>query len=430
MIKKINLSLFIVTTCLFFSLILFQGVILCNINLNYKIFGQILIVINLLLFFRTFKKKIFEPYLFVPFITLLYGYLGGINFIKRGAYVDYVNELYFMLFVFCIMLSYTLLSFSTVKKEKTFVLSRLFTDSSAIIISKIIIVSGFLSILIDWIQIGGIPIFISSDARMESKPILRLVFLISIFFSYYNILLKANRKNIIILSLFIISAILSGYRTTIFFILLIVFFKVSKSRFFKVHFKKAIFLFLLMFFFLNLLKLYRDVNKYGMDHYRYIMYKEQLPQKYFLVSPILHTIKEGPQIFQQIRDQIGDNYGGGTYFLEHISTILPGKQRNYGQVYNNITKAITDNTKTGTILSPFYIDFGVLGICLLGIILGILNFYFNLKEKSSKYYNVILMFVISFEITWIHGGAPFSPTFILAFLFFIFMIPVFNRVKS
>ena len=430
MIKKINLSLFIVTSCILFSLIVIQGAVFCELNLDYKILGQVFVVINLILFLKIFKKNIFEPYLFVPFITLLYGFLGGINFIKRGVYIDYINEIYFMLFVFFMMLTYTLLSFSTIKKKKTIVLSRLFRDRAAIFISNSIIVLGFLSILIDWILIGGVPILISSDARMESKPLLRLLFLIAIFFSYYKILLRSNRRNIIILSLFIISAILSGYRTTIFFILLIVFFKATKSRYFKVHFKKIMVLFLLMFFFLNLLKLYRDVNKYGIDHYEYIMDREKLPQKYFLVSPIIHTVKEGPQIFQQIRNQIGDNYGGGKYFMEHISTILPGQQRNYGQIYNNITNAVTNNTKTGTILSPFYIDFGVIGICFLGMILGSINFYLNLKEKSSKYINVILMFVISFEITWIHGGAPFSPTFLLAFFFLIFMIPVFNRLKS
>ncbi|WP_262420261.1 oligosaccharide repeat unit polymerase family protein [Flagellimonas meishanensis] len=375
---------------------------------------------------------LFKPYLFIPIITLGYGFFGGINFIRRGEFVDFYNELYFMLFVFFMMLSYTILKMSTIHKATTKSISGPFNFGATTLLLDLIVIAGFVSVAIDWHLIGGIPLLGDSESRKGSEPLFRLIFIISMFFAYYKMILSYKTRNKLILGVFLVLAVLSGYRTSIFFILIVLFFNTTRTAYFKRNVKKILLIFLLLFFAANLIKLYRDVNRFGLEEYYEIMDNEELSRTYFLVSPIIHTVREGPQIFQQIRNNIGNNYGGGKYFLEHVSTVLPGEQRNYGKIYNNLISAATENTKTGTILSPFYIDFGVVGICFLGLLLGIFNFFLDLKGRNLLYAHTVYLFFISFEITWVHGGAPFSPTFLLALFTLVLLWPFlgFLQIKS
>jgi hypothetical protein len=427
--KKVDSITLFLTVTIFCCLLIFLSLLFFGFDLKYKIIGQILICIVLVFYVFFYRLKIFLPFIFIPFSTLIYGFLGGINFIERGAEVDFYNELYFLLFVFSMMFSYSLLVLATKKRP--------FRGRSGIAVSKgvlsiityLIIFSGLASVLVDWIQIGNIPLFNTSDNRTESKPFLRLFFIISIFFAYYKFSLKPSVKNKVLLAVFVLLALFSGYRTSVFFMLIILFFRATKTDYFLKHFKKFLIVFALLFFCVNLIKLYRDLNKYGEQHYYEIMDKEGLDRSLILISPIIHTIREGPQIFQQIRNSLGGDYGRGKFLLEHSSTILPGKQRNYGVIYNNVIGASTDRTKTGTILAPYYIDFGVLGIVFFGLFLGLTNYFLELKSKKTQYQNMIYMFFISFEITWIHGGAPFSPTFILALLFFFLFSPMYSRIR-
>lgn len=428
-LDKAQTNLITVTALLFFCLVSFYLISVFGFTVDHKILVQGMCIGLIVCFLVVFQKKLFKPYLFIPFVSLAYGFMGGINFIKRGSHVDFNNELYFMLFVFFIMLTYTVLSLATVVTKRKLNFKSVFTEKASYFMLGTIVLLGLLSVLIDWMQIGGVPLFSGSGARKGSKPLFRLIYIIAIFLAYYKVVLKPTRSNKMLLGLFVVCAILSAYRTSIVFILIILFFNVAKTDFFRRNLKKILILFALLFFCINLLKLHRDVTEYGIDHYYEIMDKEELPRKYLLLSPIIHTIREGPQIFQQIRENLNGDYGKGKYFLEHISTFLPGKQRNYGHIYNNIVKAPTDNTKTGTIIAPFYIDFGIIGICFLGVILGYLNYTFDLKARYSIYAHMLYMYIVSFEITWIHGGAPFSPTFLLALVFFMFSWPFVGLIK-
>jgi hypothetical protein len=261
-----------------------------------------------------------------------------------------------------------------------------------------------------------------NEIRANSKPIFRLFFLLGAFVS---IILYHLKNRSWLLFLFFILGLLSGYRT---FVMIYVFYVMLYFfTFVKMSFRKKLFLLfagLILFFSINLLKLYRDIDEFGMKHYVEILEKEGLSEDYLYLSPILHTVREGPQVFQQIRDNL-IIFGNGTYFFENLSTILPGQQRGYGLIYNNLINAVTDNTKTATILGAFYIDGGLFSVVVFSSIIGLL--FGILYQKFKKNKDDILSFIpfayfTSYIAIWTHGGSPFGPTFFIVTFLLLFVI--------
>jgi len=382
-----------------------------------KSFFQIILIFCFIVYnIHIIKCKLFfQPLSFLVNLTTIYFLIGGNNWIERGATVDFNNEFFVLIYLsfllLCCNIGFYLGGFRKKKKSNYKVDYR---------VVKIVTYSGIIAILLDFIFIGGIPIFSGNAIRGASMPLFRLFFLLG---GFSSIILFHKYKKKKLVFIFILLAVASGYRTFVLVYSFYIFIYIMNYLRFSL-FKKVLYMILGFCFFIsiNLLKLYRDISEFGEMQYLSILKEEGLSEDYIYLSPILHTVREGPQIFQKIRNS-NFEFGNGTYFLENLSTILPGEQRGYGSIFNDITNAPTDNTKTATIVGAFYIENGIFSIILiasfLGCIIGYLfQQYYNSKKSLFKF--IAYSYFISFLAIWTHGGSPLSPTFLLSsFLFHI-----------
>lgn len=374
-----------------------------------KILFQLSLFISIVLFMLAclYKHTIFKPLELLVLITACYFLAGGVNWIERGRLVDYYNEylvlIYLVVLLFSVNIGYFLYHKRTSDSKNR---------SHNLFFLYCVIFLGLIFISLDWIIMGGVPLFFGNEIRHESQPIFRLGYLAGLF---STLLLFHKNRNYLFILLYLILAILSGYRTFV-LVYMLAFFHYIFNFLTITRFKKVVIVFsgLGLFFMINTIKLYRDIQEFGLDEYIEILNSEGLSKEYLYLSPVIHTVREGPQIFQRLRDS-NKQFGYGGYFIENISTILPGDQRGYGLIYNELTNAPTNNTKTGTILGAYYIDGGILSIIIFtifsGFLIGLLSRVHKEERSIESFFHYSIY--VCFLTIWTHGGSPYTPTFFL-----------------
>jgi hypothetical protein len=369
-----------------------------------------------------FKKKIFDPRFLFIFIFLAHGTVGGANLLERGAFVDYYNEIYHLLFYSFFSITYIL----TTNQYYFFKLSISKQSQVNIKFAFILFYIGMLAMLLNWVKMGGIPILHGEEFRFNSDSKLLLIFLAGGIAS--TALMFTGKKIPFIITL--VFSILTAFRfTPIFFIFIIIF---DYLFFRQISYKKIFYIVMsgiIIFSLLNLVKLYRDIEYHGFDKFIEISEKQGASTSEYVLPflPIIYTVIEGPQVFQQIREKFNGDYGLGKYYLETITTFLPGHQRSYGDIFNNITQAPTVNTKTATILGPMYIGGGLYFIVIISIFIA-----FSLKQsflhavsKPSILSRLFFLNYFTWLLVWIHAGQIFSVTFlVLSFLILILHVRI------
>lgn len=368
-------------------------------------------------------------------VGLCYGLFGGFNFFNRGAHVDYLNEVYFLLSVTALYSGHKLAEIFWNSTSKPYPVTSLESLSNGLsLFDLIILLLGILAMLLDWYQVGTLPILAVEEARYSSAPFFRMLFFLALSWLSYIFCTKNNRLFIKFLtSIYMLLIIGSGYRTDGFYligIILLFFFPVFSMSLRSVL--KYCLIGLMLFLALNLLKLYRDVTQYGsLTALQEIVESEGLSPDLVWLSPILHTIREGPQMFQQVRNNLTE-YGMGYYLIENISTVLPGKQYGYGMQYNLITHAASDKTKVATLPCAFYVDGGWLAIIICLFIMGLFAGMHSVLAKKNKRWYFIYVFVLTHYGIWWHSGIPFQPSSIIVYFVLLFLLnnPFFYKSYS
>lgn len=387
---------------------------------TYQLIIFAIIVFETILFLGA--KNPFNPRSIFCITFLLHGLIGGANLIARGAFVDHYNESLYLLFYGFYSLSYITFGsfYSKAYLFKTVYPSHILKCNRAVVVVNIV---GLMGMAINWILLGGVPIFHGEEFRFGTNSYLLLTFYVGLVFSFVAFKL-GNRKYLLI---YIIFAVLNNYRAAPMYIfaIIIVYHLVladySKKTKFYLTFSS-----IFSFVAINLIAFFRDLEYYGFDKYLSIAVEQVSSSNVYILPflPILYNLIEGPQVFQQVRDNLNNNFGYGSYYLETISTFLPGKQRSYGDIFNNITLAPTENTKTATLLGGFYIEGGYLAIVLFSIIIGCTIRYSYKLAINTKDIYVQLIFVNYFVwlILWIHTGQIFS--FLFLVITFVLFFPL------
>jgi hypothetical protein len=74
-----------------------------------------------------YNQILFEPIPLLVIITYLYFLMGGINWIDRGAFVEYTNELYVSIYIFVLFLFINIGAiFVSKKKKKSYKINNIF----------------------------------------------------------------------------------------------------------------------------------------------------------------------------------------------------------------------------------------------------------------------------------------------------------------
>ncbi len=408
--------LYFVSAILGFNSIMVLGDMLTK---EYSYFS--LTVVMMLHIGLTLKYKIFyDPFLFSIFCFLLYMFIGNGNYLNRTE-VDQWSDYYTLVFYFFIMLSFFLSDI--VLKRKVVKLFISFSNSK--LIYNLIIILGVFSILLNWIILGGVPIMYGDEMRFDSIPMLSTIYSLGVIVVLLLLIKTKEKKYYLWTLLYILLAVGQGYRTNVVVIMIILF--LYYVGYVNITFRRKnilLVIFVLGFVGINVLKLTRDINLYGEYEYYQKLSREGVPEELIVVSPVIRTISGGPGVFQIIRDNFDSfGFGYGKYMLQNISTVLPGKQKGYGDIYHDMVYEPTENTKTGTILAPLYIEAGVWGIIIGAFLLGfLLRLHMPIKLTTSS----ILMYlvVISMFLLYIHNGYLFQPSsliiyFSMILLFFI-----------
>ncbi len=400
-------------------------------------------------------------------VLLLYGLIGGWNFFDRGAFVDWKNEEYFIIFFsgfflgaiigdmfYSGMKTLSKIGFEAadvmVEKEKLFgfwIRSKLADSKSCVpdchqpvripqrmtLISLWIVVIGLVAFLFDFLLIGNVPIF-NPESRYNSLPFFRLIYLFGASVSCLWLISawhwgwKVN-ASIVFIFLYMVLGVVSLYRTLPIFMLGVLglaylerekLSNVKRSGISKVA---RYFGLLIIFLTINMVALYRDMNQYGDFYtlYNLVVVKEGLPEYAFPFYPILHNVREGPQIFQQIRDS-DFVFGYGRYVAESYSTVLPGSQRSFGDIVNEIINAPTRNTKTPSVVGSSYIVGGWLGVVLVSMFLGFLiSIVCRWRKGKLLYGGFFCYYLSSWFLISIHTGGIFQPSFLIVFILLIIM---------
>ena len=232
------------------------------------------------MFVCLYKHTIFKPLELLVLITACYFLAGGVNWIERGRIVDYYNEylvlIYLVVLLFSVNVGYFLYhkrtSDSKNRSHNTFFL-------------YCVVFLGIIFISLDWIIMGGVPLFFGNEIRHESQRIFRLGYLAELFSTL--LLFHKNRSYLLIL-LYMILAILSGYRTFV-LVYMLAFFQYIFNFLTINRFKKVVIVFsgLVLFLMINTIKLYRDIQEFGLNEYVKILDNEGLSKEY-LYNSLIH----------------------------------------------------------------------------------------------------------------------------------------------
>ena len=406
------------------SLFCLLSLLVCHFLINdqyvLKGIGQCLlvwlIISHVFTVYRAFG--LFTPLTFIPLAGLLYALFGGANIIINRGWIDHMNEFYFMLYYFGwftgVIFSNSINPFRPKIRQWAIPMGPVTQNTLA----DIVIITGLTALAVDWIQIGSIPLLSGDDyARAQSKPILRMVYFTGNFVAIYKYVKDRKRGQLAIVILYVFLMVFSGYRAVLILTsVLLFYFFMTYSIQRATQRLTVIVLMLTAFFFINYLKLYRDITQFGEERYARWMDRIGLEEGWYWLSPILLTFQEGPAVFQILRDnrKEGDvELGYGSYWIENISTILPGEQLGYGKMVAMELNTIHDRTLTPTVIGPYYMDFGNFGVWLIGFLFGWwVHWLHSRAKKKHPFYITYYLVIASFFTIWTHGGSSFAPTFV------------------
>lgn len=415
------------------SALLLTSVILGSMEARIdKITNQLLLISYLI--FSTVasikSKKLLKPDTFFIQALSIYTLISGINLSETSIFpiIDSQNEQLSILFILFFSLGMAIYSEPIALDAN---------KKKSILIPLILSTCAPLS----WAQLGNIPIFMGEDGRRDANPILYLglIFgwLVTCAILYPRIKCtssKIERANLTASALaYAILLLASGYRTPLFSGILVIAFYYTNQNNKKISIKTILTL-LGSFALINMIFVFRIYSEYGAAGIDKYSERAGIKDSNYLEIALIYNFKESSSNFQTIRNNEKNTSPGlGQYFLENIATILPGHSQGYGATYNKLTYAETERTKTATIIAPGYIDFGTLGVALLGFTLGLAQSYLSLiaknkpKLKSDIFFTSSILF--SFYAIWIHTGIIFQPANYLILLMAITFIFLPNRLK-
>lgn len=394
-----------------------------------KVVAQLLLISLLFLVsvYAFNQERIFEPDVFFLLSFILYFLMGGFNFSWLPfVEIDYVHELTCMIFLigFAIPMSF----------YKPLKLSYFFISDLSVFICFLLLCFGPLG----WISVGGIPIFMGEDARRETSAIMAIIFqtgwLVAIYLHINSIIFKQNNRRKILnflIILYVCALFMSAYRTPLLIGLLVylfLFFSGSKNK--KSDSIKLFFIAFSFLIFINLISMLRVFTEYGSDglHSLSEKFDSQNSSIQYITIPLIANFKESALNYQSIRASAFD-YGYGGYFMSNLLTILPNESTGYGTIYNKLTNAETNRTKTATLVAPGYIFSGKVGVFFSGLTFALFGLFLTFFSKSSTFYGgpfALTALYYAFLSIWIHTGIILQPGNYLVF-FLLICLSVFTR---
>ncbi|TKE90501.1 oligosaccharide repeat unit polymerase [Vibrio sp. F12] len=371
-------------------------------------------------------KCIMHPTAVFKVLLSVYLLIGGLNLIPDLKEIDENNLKYMFLFLagFDFILIFSLCGYRS---------ESLSLERSTLILRGLILFSIFL-FLLDVFATRGIPGLMGEDARTGGITIAKILLQLNFILVAMITFSLPSKKNIFIFALIGILIFLEGFRTPLIQAAIIaVFILAAKNIKSMKSLLKITVVVSIVFMLVNSLSLIRTYFEYGEAAIMANLARAGMGDSLLLapLNVIVFNLKESPLNFQLIRD-FHTTYGEGHYFLSNITSIYGGGY-SYGYNYNLLTFADTDRTRTATILAPFYVDFGEMGILIGGLILSLINFFFMRFARKSFLHMSLYLYWSSSLIIWIHNGMIFQWGNILIMLglvgFFLYVNTIYSFGK-
>lgn len=173
-----------------------------------------------------------------------------------------------------------------------------------------------------------------------------------------------------------------------------------------------------------LLKFYREVA-YGVDYIG--MIESQLVGQpsfvKYIFYPLYMTLTYGYMVLDMLVNAGAEGMGGGRYTFYAFYSLIPGPQVDFGVFKNELLGIDFYAELTSTVVSNFYVDFGLVGVCLCVFIMAIvLGAVFSVARKNNKYavlYAVLYLHTLIFFYVYIYVYL-FAIIHVLIYLFYCF----------
>lgn len=385
-----------------------------------KIYFQVCLLIFFIAFFTISLRRFscFEPSLFFLLLFAAYFFVGGFNYSSLPFFdVSYKYEMCAVIFIAGFSIPMILFKESKAKVYKV--------EYASITLCLILLLFGPLN----WAVIGGVPVFMGEDARRSANAVVAVLFqtgwVLSIYLTYSCFALDrgmTRKLMLFISSLYALLLFFSGYRTPLLIgIMLWIFLYFSTAEDKR---STALRLFLIgagLLVIINLISVIRVFTEYGYDG----LYKVSSLFNFgdgslffYLLFPLISNLKESALNFQLIT-ATSFSFGGGEYFFANILSILPGYDMGYGSLYNKLTLAESDRTKTASLVAPGYIFLGYSGVFISAVFLGAIAALIS-RIKTTLFFCGcfgVNSLYFSFLAAWIHTGIIFQPgNYLLFFL--------------
>ncbi|MFS0883369.1 O-antigen polymerase [Metabacillus niabensis] len=421
-----------------YYIISFIGILISFIFLlNYLTYMDYLVYINILflsvlpfiVYIASKDKNIFSPLISFTSVYCIYYVIGSLNITSRGGFIPMENTYYFLIGIISYVIGATITKlylYSFDKKSnrngQNYNKSTSYSQNQLKYTGYILYIIGILALLYSLFSTGSIPIFNPELRRETSSYIVVLTHFawIGLVLLFFNKKRKLDKFNIMLLLLLIALYFLTAFRTPI-IIAVLTLVVLRNNLYKKITLKQLAFLLILVLIVGTIIPTIRDNLMYGEDHMRSVYESQGIPSGLFWLAPVYSVLREGPNIFNQILQNLGDNFLNGKAFFSNYLTILPGENYSLRYIVTDIINSPTWVSKTPSIIGALYLDFGLLSIILGMLILGVILQYTYYQMLKSK--DLILglshSFLIVISLISIHTGGYFEPiTVVILFLLF------------
>ena len=404
--------------------------------INYLLFGNISVLsailgtfytgivcfILILILLYIFQNKILYPINILMLFILLF-YLSGL--INLSSYRGYITvKFWFLLLIIsvCGLLIGNLFGFIT--KKKILYTRSIFINKTNI---KIILLVSLISSAFITLKFGLL--LVNPQGRFSVPPILQYLVEFSIpalvlLFNFSN-----NKRKSMLLVLFYILVLFSlGYRNQPMILILCIClsFFISKYGQKRYKSKKSIInisliasIILVVFSFLYVIRIQTSENLYKFDR-MVSYYNVQYPQFTLMLLPLHLQSREAmgvTEVALERESQLKEFINPKQLFFQDIWTLMPGNQISAGNVLGIVVNLNKNVSLTPGLLGGLYISFGIWGILIFFLVLGIIisKVWYKYRITKSPYYLTIVCLITSYTLELINRGL-FKPMYILVFI--------------
>ncbi len=192
----------------------------------------------------------------------------------------------------------------------------------------------------------------------------------------------------------------------------------------KIKIKYIVFLALVMILLLGFVKYYRDYLFYGDAYISSIADVWYFGEDFIYLYNGYVTLTMNFQIFNQlVVTFLSQDYFYGYFLLMPIISLYPGRQQTLGDFQNEYWDTGFHGGLTSTYLGVPYADFGIIGVIIISLLLGMISKYLYVKMLTSFSFRHILIYsywiVTIFLCIYTYPYGEFN--FFLYFVVFWFM---------